>query len=65
MDNVFICQTEDIDGLAKAITKMVNDDVLRSRMQLNALARSRFFEIDNIIHRWEKLINSQIRKGAI
>lgn len=65
MDNGFICQAEDIDGLAKAITKMVNDDVLRSRMQLNALARSRFFEIDNIIHRWEKLINSQIRKGAI
>lgn len=32
LNNGFICQTEDIDGLAKSITKIVNDDVLRSRM---------------------------------
>ena len=51
-----VCQPEDVDALAEALQRVIMDDELRQRLQINAIARSRYFLPANIVKRWEQLI---------
>lgn len=46
-----------MDGLAKAILQIVNNEELRSKIQKNALIRSKFYSVESAIKRWEDLIS--------
>ena len=52
-----ICQPEDVDELASNIERLINNDSLRKEIQKNAIQRSNFYALDNIILRWENLLN--------
>lgn len=56
------CDPEDIDALAAGIQKLMNDDNLRKTIQQNAIKRSRFYALDNIIGMWEDLFKTIFNK---
>ena len=50
------CNPEDIAALAAGIQKLMADEELRKTIQQNAIERSKFFSLDNIISLWEKFL---------
>lgn len=50
------CEPDNVEELADAIQKMMIDDDYRKRVQLNALERSKFYNLDNIISMWESFL---------
>ena len=51
-----ICPVEDIDALAVAIKKMIEDDAYRLMTQKNAIERSKFYSLNNIMDKWCEII---------
>ena len=47
------CEPENIEELSDAIQKMIIDDDLRKNIQQNAVERSKYYNLDNIISMWE------------
>lgn len=61
-DNGILCEPDNAEQLAAAIARMISDDKYRVSVQQNAIARSRYYSIENTVDRWEQLLNSLIRK---
>ncbi len=61
-DNGILCEPDNADQLAAAIARMISDDKYRMSVQQNAIARSRYYSIENTVDRWEQLLNSIIRR---
>ena len=53
-----ICPVDDAETLAKAIDKMISDDEYRHRVQANAIERSKYYSLENIKDRWERIFQS-------
>jgi glycosyltransferase involved in cell wall biosynthesis len=53
-----ICPPEDFEGLAKCIEKLIQDNLLRKEIQQNAIERSKYYALDNIIKMWEDLFKT-------
>ena len=51
------CEPDNVEELADAIQKMIIDDDYRKKVQLNAVERSKFYELDHIVSMWEDLLN--------
>ena len=51
------CEPDNVEELADAIRKMIIDDDYRKKVQLNAVERSKFYELDHIVSMWEDLLN--------
>lgn len=51
-----VCQPEDVEALADALQRVMTDDSLRHRLQVNAVERSRYFLPSNIVKRWDRLL---------
>lgn len=52
-----ICPVENVNSLANAITRMINDTEYRSMVQANAIKRSKFYSLSNIMDKWEIIID--------
>ena len=50
-----ICPVDDVGALAKAIDRMIEDDEYRHQTQRNAIERSKYYSLDNIMDRWEEI----------
>lgn len=50
-----ICPVEDIEALANAMTCMIKNDEYRIQCQHNAIERSKYYLLDNIMKRWEEI----------
>ena len=48
-----LCEPDNVEELADAIQKMIIDDGYRKKVQLNAVERSKFYELDHIVSMWE------------
>ena len=57
-ENGILCEPENVVELADAIQKMMIDDDYRKTCQQKAIERSRFYSLDNIISKWEELLNT-------
>lgn len=55
-ENGILCEPDNVDGLTNAIQKMISDEDYRKNVQQNAVNRSKFYNLENIIPMWEKLI---------
>ncbi len=55
------CNPEDIETLAAGIQKLMADEELRKTIQQNAIERSKFFSLDNIISLWEKFLYNDMK----
>ena len=52
------CNPEDIEALAAGIQKLINNEELRKTIQHNAIERSKFYALNNIIGMWEELFKT-------
>lgn len=50
-------QTGDAGDLAKKLSKMLSNDSYRQQVQKAAIERSKFYELDNIVKKWESLLS--------
>ena len=57
-DEGLICPVDDVDTLANAIGKMIEDTDYREKAQKNAIKRSQYYKLDHIMNRWDTIINS-------
>ena len=53
-----LCPPEDVEALAAAMAKMIEDDEYRESVRNNAVERSKYYSIENTVARWEELLNS-------
>lgn len=56
-----ICVPNDVDALALAIKKMIDDDVYRQKVQEAAIERSKYYTMDKTIKRWEELLKKVVK----
>jgi GalNAc-alpha-(1->4)-GalNAc-alpha-(1->3)-diNAcBac-PP-undecaprenol alpha-1,4-N-acetyl-D-galactosaminyltransferase len=57
-----LCEPENVDALAHAMEKLIKDDEYRKTLQINAIKRSEYYCLDNIISVWNKLLFTLIQK---
>ncbi|MBQ2884547.1 MAG: glycosyltransferase [Alphaproteobacteria bacterium] len=57
------CPVEDVEALANAMTRMIEDDEYRMQCQYNAVERSKYYSLDNTMNRWEEIFNKLNLKG--
>ena len=50
----------DLDGMAKCIQKLIEEEELRNRFSINAKKKARLFEVENIVAQWETLFRRVI-----
>lgn len=53
-----ICEPEDVEGLASGMERLIDDEAWRQLIQHNAIERSKFYALDNIINMWEELFKT-------
>jgi len=51
-----VCPPEDVDALAEAMKRVLDDADYRKTLQQNAIERSKYYSLENTIDRWENLI---------
>ena len=50
-----LCPTEDEHAVAEALQKVISDDKFRHVLQQNAIERSKFYELPNIMKCWDEI----------
>lgn len=61
-ENGILCEPENVDALASAMKKMIEDNEYRNKVQKNAIEQSRFYDTEHTMNRWEKYLESIIKK---
>ena len=57
-ENGILCEPDDVEALASALKKMMEDEVYRKKVQLNAVERSKFYSMENTMNRWEEYLKN-------
>jgi GalNAc-alpha-(1->4)-GalNAc-alpha-(1->3)-diNAcBac-PP-undecaprenol alpha-1,4-N-acetyl-D-galactosaminyltransferase len=57
-DAAIICEPDNVDELAKGLSRLLSSDKIRIDLQKAGIDRSRMFTIDNIVSRWDKLLRT-------
>ena len=53
-----LCKTDDIEGLASCLDKLITDEKLRHMIQEQALKRSKDYQLNKIMELWENILES-------
>lgn len=56
-----LCPTDDVESLANSIIKLISDEEYRKRIQKESLSRSKDFQINIIMNKWENIIRKTIK----
>lgn len=51
-----LCEPDDVEALAEAMKKMIEDDEYRESVRAKAIERSKYYSIENTMDRWEALL---------
>lgn len=51
-----LCEPDDVEALAEAMKKMIEDDEYRESVRAKAIERSKYYSIKNTMDRWETLL---------
>ena len=51
-----ICPVDDVNALANAMEKMITDESYRNTCQKNAVERSKFYALPNIMKKWDDIL---------
>lgn len=60
-ENGILCEPEDMEALAEAIKKMIDDNKYREGIRMNAIERSKYYSLENTIKRWEAILNIVVK----
>lgn len=61
-ENGILCEPDNVEILANSIKKMMIDDRYRRRVQKAAIERSKFYDMEHSVHRWEYFLNEVVNK---
>ena len=61
-ENGILCEPDDVDALAEAMTKMIIDDKYRESVSINAVERSKYYSLEKTTVRWEGLLDKIVNK---
>lgn len=50
-----VCPTDDVDAIKDALEKILSDEIYRKQLQTNAIDRSKYYELPNIMNRWNEI----------
>jgi glycosyltransferase involved in cell wall biosynthesis len=53
-----VCPAEDVDALASSLKKMMVDDDYRHHVEAKSPGRSKYYLLENIMQRWNKILKS-------
>lgn len=53
-----VCPVDDVGALAVAIEKMIDDESYRTKCQKNAIERSKYFALSNIMEKWNDIFRA-------
>lgn len=56
-ENGILCEPDDVEALADAMTKMIMDEKYRESTRQNAIERSKYYSIENTMVKWEIMLN--------
>lgn len=56
--NAICCKVDDVSDLSKALEKVMCNEDLRISLQKNGIERSKCFDVNKIIDRWEAIFNN-------
>ena len=56
-ENGILCEPDDVEALAEAIKKMIEDNEYREGIRANAIKRSKYYSLENTNDRWESMLN--------
>ncbi len=59
-ENGILCEPDDVEALASALKKMMEDEDYRKKVQQNAVERSKFYDMEHTMNRWEEYLNKVI-----
>ena len=60
--NGFLLEKKNVDGMKKAIRKLISDESLRKIIGDNNRQQAKIFKIENIFHQWENIINKEVNQ---
>lgn len=55
-DTGILCEPDNVEALADAMVKMIEDDEYRESVRAKAIERSNYYSIENTMDRWEALL---------
>lgn len=58
------CEPDNVDALVNTLQRMIFDDNYRESVRPNAIERSKFYSINNVVDRWESLFN-KIKSNSV
>ena len=61
-ENGILCEPENAETLASALKKMIEDKTYRHHAQINAVERSKYYDMEQTMNRWEIYINNIIKE---
>ena len=51
-----LVEPEDVEGIAHGLRELLSNEAKRKNIQLNAVERSKYYNLDNTINRWEEIL---------
>lgn len=61
-ENGICCEPDNVEALTEALRKMMIDDKYRHQAQVNAVERSKFYDMEHTMDRWETYLNDVVKK---
>ena len=61
-ENGILCEPEDVEALAMALDKMIKEKEYRRIVQKNVVERSKFYDMEHTIDRWENYLKIILTK---
>ncbi len=56
------CEPDNVDALANSISRLIEDEEYRKRIQKNAIERSKYYSIEKTIDRWSRVLETVVNK---
>lgn len=60
-ENGILCPPDEVEALAAAMAKMIEDEEYRESVRTHAIERSKYYSIENTVARWEELLHSIVQ----
>lgn len=57
-ENGILCEPDDVEALALVLKKMMENEKYRKKVQQNAVERSKFYDMEHTMNRWENLLKN-------